>query len=89
MSHLDGRTTLATNLAIAMAQSGMKVLLVDANNRSPKLDHIFKLDNAFGLFDVLSGRTADQPAINSTSMREPGCAALGNVAGCRGRAFEQ
>ena len=68
MSHLDGRTTLATNLAIAMAQSGMKVLLVDANNRSPKLDHIFKLDNAFGLFDVLSGRTADQPAINSTSI---------------------
>ena len=46
----------------------MKVLLVDANNRSPRLHHIFKLENQFGLFDVLSGRTADQPAINATGV---------------------
>ncbi|HEX4055381.1 MAG TPA: polysaccharide biosynthesis tyrosine autokinase [Tepidisphaeraceae bacterium] len=65
---LEGRTTLAVNLALAMVQSGLKVLLVDANNRSPRLHNIFKLDNTFGLFDVLSGRTADQPAINATSV---------------------
>ena len=68
MNPLDGRTTVATNLALAMAQGGMKVLLVDANNRSPRLHHIFKLENPFGLFDVLSGRTADQPAINATGV---------------------
>jgi len=65
---LDGRTTVATNLALAMAQSGLKVLLVDANNRSPRLHHIFKLESPFGLFDVLAGSTADQPAINATGV---------------------
>ncbi len=68
MNSFDGRTTVATNLALAMAQSGLKVLLVDANNRSPRLHQIFKLENAFGLFDVLSGRTADRPAISATGV---------------------
>ncbi|MGD0542521.1 MAG: CpsD/CapB family tyrosine-protein kinase, partial [Tepidisphaeraceae bacterium] len=68
MNPFDGRTTVATNIALAMAQSGLKVLLVDANNRSPRLHHIFKLENAFGLFDVLSGRTADWPAISATGV---------------------
>lgn len=63
---LDGRTTVAGNLAVAMAQSGLRVLLVDANNRAPRLHHIFKIDNSYGLFDVLSGRTGDRPAINAT-----------------------
>jgi succinoglycan biosynthesis transport protein ExoP len=65
---VEGRTTLATNLAIAMAQSGQKVLLVDANSRQPKIHHIFSLSNSFGLFDVLSGRTADTPAIHATNI---------------------
>jgi capsular exopolysaccharide synthesis family protein len=65
---MEGRTTVAVNLALAMAQSGLKVLLVDANTRTPRLHHIFKLENPFGLFDVLSGRTADQPAINPTGV---------------------
>jgi polysaccharide biosynthesis transport protein len=68
MSPLEGRTTLAVNLALAMAQSGMRVLLVDASTRAPRLHHIFKLENPFGLFDVLSGQTADQPAINPTGI---------------------
>jgi polysaccharide biosynthesis transport protein len=63
---LEGRTTLASNLAVAMAQSGLRVLLVDANNRAPRLHHIFKIGNSYGLFDVLSGRTGDRPAINAT-----------------------
>jgi polysaccharide biosynthesis transport protein len=78
---LDGRTTLATNLAIAMAQSGQKVLLVDANSRQPKIHHIFSLSNAFGLFDVLSGRTDDNPAIHSTSIENIDVLPCGTVAG--------
>ena len=66
MNPLEGRTTLATNLAVAMAQSGMKVLLVDANNRSPRLHQIFNLKNDFGLFDLLHGRTAEHGATHST-----------------------
>jgi capsular exopolysaccharide synthesis family protein len=82
MNPAEGRTTLATNLALAMAQSGMKVLLVDANNRSPKLDTIFNLSNPFGLFDVLAGRTDDHPAIHTTNIKNvdvlPCGAVLGN-----------
>jgi polysaccharide biosynthesis transport protein len=79
MNPLDGRTTVATNLALAMAQGGMKVLLVDANNRSPRLHHIFKMENPFGLFDVLSGRTADQPAINATGVENLDVLPSGNA----------
>lgn len=78
---LDGRTTLATNLAVAMAQSGLRVLLVDANSRQPKIHHIFSLSNSFGLFDVLSGRQDDHPAIHSTNIENVDVLPCGVVPG--------
>jgi capsular exopolysaccharide synthesis family protein len=65
----DGRTTVATNLAIAMAQSGLRVLLVDATLRAPRLHAIFRVNNALGLFDVLSGESQDHPAICATTVQ--------------------
>lgn len=50
----DGRTTVATNLAIALAHAGRKVLLIDANFRRPTLKQLFKIENEGGLSDVLS-----------------------------------
>ncbi|MGD0387969.1 MAG: polysaccharide biosynthesis tyrosine autokinase [Tepidisphaeraceae bacterium] len=76
---LEGRTTLLTNLALAMAQSGMKILIVDANHRSPRLHSIFNLRNDFGLFDVLSGRAADRPAIQTTHIENVDLLACGAV----------
>jgi capsular exopolysaccharide synthesis family protein len=66
MNPLEGRTTLATNLAVAMAQSGMRILLIDGNNRAPRLHQIFNLENDFGLFDMLHGRTIDRRVTHST-----------------------
>jgi capsular exopolysaccharide synthesis family protein len=63
---LEGRTTLASNLALAMAQSGLRVLLVDANCRAPRLHQIYKIDNAYGLYDVLAGQLGRSPAICPT-----------------------
>jgi len=52
----DGTTTVATNLAIALAQSGRKVLLVDANFRRPRLQQLFKSVPATGLSNILIGQ---------------------------------
>lgn len=39
----EGKTILATNLALALSQAGNKVLLVDCNLRNPKLAEVFSL----------------------------------------------
>ena len=59
----DGKSTAASNLAIAMAQAGKRVLLVDADLRRPTQHQIFNLPpGAPGLADLLSRDDADLSA---------------------------
>jgi capsular exopolysaccharide synthesis family protein len=48
----DGKSTIAANLAVVMAQSEKKIVLIDADLRRPKLHHYFGLLNRFGLSDL-------------------------------------
>jgi succinoglycan biosynthesis transport protein ExoP len=48
----EGKTTMVSNLAVALAQTGQNVLIVDADLRRPRVDKIFDLDNSRGLADV-------------------------------------
>ena len=53
----EGKTSTATNLAIALAQTGQRVLLVDGDLRRPKLAGILGLERSVGLTTVLVGRS--------------------------------
>jgi capsular exopolysaccharide synthesis family protein len=49
----EGKTTVVQNLGIVLAESGRKVLLVDADFRRPHLHRKFGLPNEWGLIDLL------------------------------------
>ncbi|WBB52700.1 polysaccharide biosynthesis tyrosine autokinase [Verrucosispora sp. WMMD573] len=51
----EGKTTLSCNLAIALAEAGWRVLLVDADLRRPKVGDYLGIDPGVGLTDVLVG----------------------------------
>ncbi|GHO46319.1 polysaccharide biosynthesis tyrosine autokinase [Ktedonospora formicarum] len=53
MRSRDGVTVIASQLATSLAQSGLRVLLIDANLRRPKLHQIFQANNSRGLSTVL------------------------------------
>jgi len=51
----EGKTTTATSLAITMATSGGRVLLVDADMRRPRLHRIFDAPSQHGLSSLILG----------------------------------
>jgi capsular exopolysaccharide synthesis family protein len=65
-AHGDGSTTTATNFATTLARDcKLKVLLVDANLRTPRLNDIFRVDRAPGLSDYIGNGDSSVPMIRA------------------------
>lgn len=62
----EGKTISTTNLAITMAQSGNRVIMLDCDLRRPKLHRIFKAPSDKGITNLIVGNTEIKEAIFST-----------------------
>jgi polysaccharide biosynthesis transport protein len=61
----SGKTTLTAHLAASIAQSGKRVLVMDADLRKPSQHKIYGVANDIGLTTVLAGRAGAKEAIRS------------------------
>jgi len=59
----EGKSSTIANLAIAMADTGAKVLLVDCDLRKPKMHKYFSVEGAVGLTNLLIGQVKPSDVI--------------------------
>jgi succinoglycan biosynthesis transport protein ExoP len=52
----EGKTTVAGNLAVTAARTGLRVLLVDADLRKPSISNLFGVETPRGLAHLLAGQ---------------------------------
>ncbi len=62
----DGKSTLVSNLATAMAQAGQRTLVIDCDFRKPMQHTIFGLEREPGISSVLTGQEVLENAIKSS-----------------------
>lgn len=65
----SGRSVTASNLAVALAKEGARVILVDADLRKPTQHLIFGADNKAGLTNILSGGATLEDALVPTRVQ--------------------
>jgi capsular exopolysaccharide synthesis family protein len=64
----DGKSTMSANLAVTMAQSGRRVVLIDADLRRPRQHKLFGVESQIGVAQVLSGKAELDDATYSTNV---------------------
>ncbi len=64
----EGKSTISLNLAIALAQDGHRVVILDCDLRRPRLHQVFHLDNVPGLTSFLTGNSSREAILKSTEV---------------------
>lgn len=76
----EGKSTVAANLALALAEAKSDVLLVSADLRQPKLHQLFALPNRSGLPDVLTDELLHDADTSASAMESRIACELWSVA---------
>jgi capsular exopolysaccharide synthesis family protein len=70
----EGKTTVISNIGVALSKSRLRVLLIDGDMRKPALHKVLEVPNEFGLRNLLRGETgpnsspSDHPLYQSTEL---------------------
>lgn len=64
----DGKSTMAANLAVAIAQSGKRTLIIESDFRRPRVHRLLGLDCETGVTSVIAGEAELSDAIQETGI---------------------
>jgi capsular exopolysaccharide synthesis family protein len=66
--HGEGKTVTVVNSALAFAEMGVPVLVIDADLRRPDCHRLLMMENGRGLTEVLTGQTSPMEVIRPTGI---------------------
>jgi capsular exopolysaccharide synthesis family protein len=64
----EGKTTTVINTAIALSQTGAKVIIIDSDMRKPRVHKVFDEENGAGLSNFLSGNASLESVIKGSDV---------------------
>jgi|SoiMethySBSTD1v2_1073268.scaffolds.fasta_scaffold23532_3 polysaccharide biosynthesis transport protein len=75
----EGKTSVATNLAVAASRVGLRVIVVDADLRRPAVADRFGLDVPIGLSDLLAAGGPAEPHLHEVGLDDLRVLAAGSI----------
>ena len=75
----DGKSTTCTNVAITIAQTGARVLIIDCDLRKGRQHKAFGLTNSYGISDLISGIKSETDVIKESGYENLHVIPLGTI----------
>ncbi len=66
----EGKSTIAANLAVVLAESGNRTILIDCDQRKSRQHKIFQVSNSKGLSDILAEQCSYEDILNETDIKD-------------------